>query len=128
MGSYMEFFSIARVILMFAWILVAALYFKSDKKYRDEIRTDLKGQDGKWQAKELAAWYWFKFFPWLFLLTLLMIIVDLPFNDYTEGLMITVWTATNGIFAVTIAGAAWGKDQNKGKEKKNEHESIPRRR
>lgn len=113
-----DFFTIGRVICLIGWAGMVILYLKSYNRHKKEIYQALKGDDGKWNAVELASWYWFKFFPMLFLITLLMVIVQIELTDSTENLMITIWTATNGIFAVTIAGKAWGngkKDNNSGR-------------
>ena len=108
-----DFFSPERMVLLTCWAGMVWLYIKSYNRHRKEIYEALKGSDGKWQSVELAAWYWFKFFPMLFLSTILMVIVDAEISEQSQNLMITVWTATNGIFAVTIAGKSWGNNKDK---------------
>lgn len=114
--NILEFLTISKILLLIAWVSFVIVYYKSYARHKTEIYTGLKGEDGEWQPMELAAWYWFKFFPKLFFITLLIVIVGLPLNDTMEGVLITVWTATNGIFVAAIAGKSWGKSEDKPKE------------
>lgn len=107
-----EFFNIERIILLAAWVSFVYVFFRSYKKHTKDIYDGLRGSDGEWQPIELATWYWFQFFPYLFFMTLLIVITG-DLNDLRINLMITTWTALNAIFAVSIAGKQWGNGNNK---------------
>lgn len=112
-----EFFTIERIILLIAWSGFVIVFFRSYNRHKKDIYNNLKGQDGVWQASELASWYWFKFFPYTFFLIFLIAIVQLEFTDAILNLVIAMVTALNTVFAVVIAGKSWGNSKTNGSDK-----------
>jgi hypothetical protein len=81
------------------------------RKHRIEIWEAIKGEDGKLQLTEIAAFYWFMLFPILFF-------GDLFFNMKASA---EIWYSMDFVFFTIIGGHAYIN-----KQKRLENDDISR--
>lgn len=98
MKDFLEPLSLPVIIQLIVWAVMVIVFYKSYFEHKDDIYNNLKGKDGVWQPIELSAWLWVKLAPAMLFFTVLAFV----FHPDNLTLILTPWTAINGVFTAAI--------------------------